>query len=332
MKSMNLAVTAFLLGLTLVACAPGSSPNTAPVISAFTLSASDIARGTSVDLTVTAADAQGDTLTYAFSKGTCDGTLSVAEGTPQESNVVTFDAGNTVFGECQLDVTVADGHGNTAEGHATLVVDATRVFSVDSTASANVAGVSDDGAPGFGTGSIRATGTPKAELYVTPAQLFGHAVTFGDVAGMSYWTKKATTHAADNLDWYLVVYAERYADQAGASGYGARVGTEPYLAANIDEAAGEWNLWSTDGQANQLRFFESTYGYFGGYSDPLWTDFIGGSSLPGAKSATSVPYAGLAIQSFSVQTASGAAGFEGQVDGIRIWLEDGAVAELDLQP
>jgi hypothetical protein len=332
MRSKTLAVTALLLGLTLVGCDPGSSPNTAPVISAFTPSAAHVARGTSVDLTVTASDAQGDALTYAFSRGTCDGTLSVDEGTPQQASNVTFEAGNVVFGECRLDVTVADTHGNTAEGHATLIVDATRAFGVDSTASANVVGVSDDGAPGFGTGSIRATGTPKAELAFLPADLFGHAVTLGDVASVSYWTKKATTHADDHVqDWYLALYTAVY--PAPTTGwYGARIGTEPYLARNLTETAGEWTRWSTDGETNQLRFFESTYGYFGSATDPTWTDFVAGSSLTGSHSADPVPYATQEIESFTVQTASSAAGFDGQLDGIRIELRDGAVAELDLQP
>ncbi len=56
------------------------------------------------------------------------------------------------------------------------------------------------------SGSIQATGTPKAELYFTPANLFGHAVTLGGIARMSYWTKKGTTHVVDVQDWLLAVY------------------------------------------------------------------------------------------------------------------------------
>ncbi len=319
---------------TVVIVANSTAPvvNDSPVISAMALSAAKIVPQTSVDFTVTASDTDGDALTYTFSHGTCDGTLSGgAEGTPQTANVITFKAGNTL-GPCQLKVVVTDSRGLTATGMATLDVEPPR-FIVTPTAPvflSNVAGVAGDGAPGFDAGSIKATGVPKAELYFTPSSLFGHAVTLGDVARMSYWTKKGTTHVVDVHDWFLVIYTTPYAGQPGW--YGARIGAEAYLAANLTETANAWNQWSTDGQTNQLRFFESTYNYFGSSTDPSWTAFVAGSSLTGTHTATPVPYAGQEILYFSVQTASSATGFDGQLDGVRIELKDGSVVEIDMQP
>ncbi len=313
------------------------SLNNPPVISTMALSAPQIAPGGSVNLTVTASDHEGDALTYTFGHGTCAGSFSGGvEGVPQTADFVTFTAGST-SGACQLAVTVTDSFGNTAQGAVTLDVDATppaRIFIVTPTAPvtlSNVVGVVGDGAPGFDSGSIQATGTPKAELYFTPANLFGHPVTLGDIARMSYWTKKVTTHVVDVQDWFLAVYTTPYAGQA-TGWYGARIEAEPYFAANLTETANAWNEWSTDGAINQLRFFESTYGYFGSPTDPSWSDFVTGSSLIGTHTSTPVPYAGQNILYFSVQTASGATGFTGQLDGVRIELKDGEVVEIDLQP
>jgi hypothetical protein len=203
---------------------------------------------------------------------------------------------------------------------------------------ANAAGVAGDGAPGFEAGSIKATipnpnpSALKVEMNFGPLDLFGHAVKLGDIARISYWTKKSTPHVnPDVSDWYLNIYTTKFNGQT-SGWYGARIGAEPYLAANLTETVGDWNLWSTDGQTNQFRFFESTYNYFGSYTDLSWSDFVAGSSLVGSHTAVAVPYASQEILYFSFQTASAAAGLDAQLDGIRIELKDGSVAVLDMQP
>lgn len=208
----------------------------------------------------------------------------------------------------------------------------------------NIAGVPLDAAPGFPSGSFASTGGPatvclsggattKTDMYFTPANLFaGRSVTLGDIASITYWTKKGATHIVDPRDWYLVIYTKRYAGQLGVSFYGIRVNTEPYFSVNLIDPANAWNKWTTGGPNNQLRFFESTYGYFGSYTDPNYSSLIAGTSLPGSR-GPGVPYASQPILFFSLQTASTwAAGFTGQVDGLRIQLTDASVATVNFEP
>ena len=179
-------------------------------------------------------------------------------------------------------------------------------------------------APGFPAGSLRSSGGPattcasggsstKTDIYFTPEMLFGgRSITLGQVAGMSYWTKKGTTHTVDPTDWAMILYTKPYAgDVSTPSWYGDRIGAEPYFSINLNDPAGAWNQWSTGGANNQLRFYESTQGApgatFGSYGDPNWATFVAGNALSGQ------PYAGHAILFFSIQTGSATAtGFTGQ--------------------
>jgi len=195
----------------------------------------------------------------------------------------------------------------------------------------NVNGVSFDAAPGFPSGSFASNGIAKTDMYFTPDALFLREVTLGEVASMSYWTKKGNTHVVDPADWFLAIYTKPYAgDASSATWYGDRIGTEPYFSINLDDPVDEWNQWTTGGPDNQLRFFESTAGApganFGSYTDPDWATFVAGNALSGD------PYAGHEILYFSVQTGSAwAAGFTGQVDGLRIELTDGSVATINFE-
>jgi hypothetical protein len=212
----------------------------------------------------------------------------------------------------------------------------TALFTVTQESPANTSpsglvGVAGDGAPGFEGGSFAASGTPKAELYFTPSGLFGHEITIGDIARMSFFTKKGTTYAVDPIDWYLTLYTEKYPGQTGGW-YGARISTEPCYSSDINAPANTWNLWSTDDATNQLRFFESTNGYFGSSADPTWTEFLTRSSVAGLDGRISVPYAEQQVRYFTMQTGSTAIGFEGQVDGLEIELKDGALAIIDFEP
>src|SRR5437763_16836073 len=74
----------------------------------------------------------------------------------------------------------------------------------------HVIGVSGDSSPGFASGSFASDGVAKTDMYFTPLSLFGHSVNIGDVASMSYWTKKGTTHSVNVVDWFLNIYTKPY--------------------------------------------------------------------------------------------------------------------------
>lgn len=195
----------------------------------------------------------------------------------------------------------------------------------------HVVGVANDAPPAFAFGSFASDGVAKTDMYFTPTMLFGRDVTIGEVARMSYWTKKNQLHTVDVADWFLAIYTKPYAgDVSTPTWYGDRIGAEPYFAMNLNETANAWNRWSTDGATNRLRFFESTAGApganFGTYADPDWQTFAAGNALSGQ------PHAGHQILFFSVQTGSAnAAGFHGQLDGLRIELTDGSVANVNFE-
>jgi len=197
-------------------------------------------------------------------------------------------------------------------------------------AAAEPVGVFGDSAPGFESGSWKADGVNKSELYLTPDILFGRSITIGDIAEISYYTKKPLTHAVDPSDWYLVLYTQPYTGSPGSGWYGNRIGTEPYFSANLNAPADTWNLWTTADADNQLRWFDSSGGYFGAYTDPFFDDF---KAQPVLNRSTST-YAAESIKYFTVVSAGTTwmDGFEGQVDGLTITLTDGPVARVNFEP
>jgi hypothetical protein len=196
----------------------------------------------------------------------------------------------------------------------------------------NVICIDGDAAPGFESGSIASDGSGKTDIYFTPEELFGRAVLLGEVESISYYTKTGESHVVDPRDWALTIYTKPFAgDVSTPTWYGARIGSEPYFAANLNDPPDTWNQWSTDGATNTLRFFESTAGApgadFGAYDDPFFDDFVMMNSL-----GTSVPYAAQDVLFFSLQTGSGwADGFTGQLDGLQIVLMDGSVATVNFE-
>jgi len=205
---------------------------------------------------------------------------------------------------------------------------------------ANVLGVQAGAAPGFSGGSFAANATGpvsssnKSEIYFAAEALFGgREVTVLQVAKMSYWTKTATTHATNPADWFMAIYTKPFVGDVSTPGwYGSRFGSEPYFSANLTDPANTWNLWSTDGAQNTLRFFESTQGApganFGSYTDPDWASFKSANSL-----GTTVSRSSQKVLYFSIQTGSAwAPGFTGQLDGLRIELTDGSVATVNFEP
>ena len=193
----------------------------------------------------------------------------------------------------------------------------------------NTTGVPLDSAPGFDHGSLKATGTAKSETYFIPeSQLNNREIALGEIADLSYFTKKSSDHVSAPGDWSIVIYTKPYAgDVSSATWYGDRIGSEPYLAQDLTEVVGGWNQWSANDSSNRLRWFESTLDYFGSFTDPDLATFLAGNALSGQ------PYATRQVLYISVQTASTwGIGFEGQIDGLRVALTDGTVMKFNFEP
>jgi hypothetical protein len=231
--------------------------------------------------------------------------------------------------------------------HLTLVISAlTLSFLAISTASAAVTnltllpdtivsgvapvGIEGDFAPGMSSGSWQAAVPLGAvspnnytQLFLTPDMLFGRDdVTVGELASISYWTKKDSLHTAVPADWFFQIYTKPYAGSPGSAWYGNRINSEPYFSQNLNAPADTWNQWVTDAnQDNRLRFFDSSSGYFGGYGDGFLSDL------------TSNPaYENQEIMFINVATGTAwAAGFAGQIDGLQIELTDGSIANVNFE-
>lgn len=281
-------------------------------------------------LGVGASDADDDPLTYAWTSA-CGGSFDDAA-----FEKTTFTAPAAFAGPCKLSLAVADGKGGSNRGYVTIqigepaaVVHSTTVVRA---AGVEVVSVPGDAPPGLG-GSLGKVTLPvcanpdncKGEYYFTPADLFGHPVTLGQVKSLAFWTKKAATQPDD---WFLNVYTVPYA--AGTVGphgswYGARVNSVPALAENQTANAGQWINWTSEPGSDWLRFSETTGNNFAPATLHL-------PALVASSSFAGVPFAGQPVLYFSVQTASNTeTTFAGQLDGFFITLTDGSTALVDFE-
>jgi hypothetical protein len=189
------------------------------------------------------------------------------------------------------------------------------------------------GAPGFGSSSFmyvnNAAVDPKAELYVSAAALFGHAITVGDIASVSYWTDKSG--ASDTVDWGFYIYTALQATGNTGSFYHTRLVSEPLYSGAAAVAANTWHQW-TSGGAAPMRFYDQARdgGIQGVNNDPTFADIENGP-VTWAVSGTTVDYTSEVVNLFSLQTGSAwSAGFLGLVDGLTITLKDGEIGTVDL--
>ena len=207
---------------------------------------------------------------------------------------------------------------------APLAVAVTNSFSItpdDSFWEGTKANAVSDYAPGWDPGSFEAPGAYSKYIF-SPEGLFGRSVTVGELAQISYYTKKDTLHTVDAGDWFFQMYTSPYDGSPGSSWYGNRINSEPYFSANLTETAGEWTLWDSAGTANTLRFFDSSTGYFGSYTDGFLSDLTSDSTY----SSQNIMYLSVGLGT------AWADGFDGQIDGLSIELTNGDVAEINFVP
>ncbi len=173
-----------------------------------------------------------------------------------------------------------------------------------------------------------ASGGGKSEIYVTPDQLFGHAITIGDIASMSYFTNKSGTGA--DPDWTLLLYTAPTGSGDTASWYHARLNSEPYFT-QTTVASNTWHQWSTNDPTNPMLFYDAARsGTFGTYTDPTLSQIQSGTfTWPNGNFDA---YGGQTVELISFQTGSAwASGFTGLLDGFNIALSTGDTAAINFE-
>jgi hypothetical protein len=170
-----------------------------------------------------------------------------------------------------------------------------------------------------------ASGGGKSQIYVDPSLLFGHSITIGDIASMSYFTNKGGTGA--DPDWTLLLYTKPTGSSDTASWYHARLNSEPYFTQST-VASNTWHQWSTNDPTNPLRFYDAARsGTFGTYTDPTLSQIQSGTI-----SWTSDSYATQTVELLSFQTGSAwASGFTGLLDGFNITLTDATTGDINFE-
>lgn len=188
-----------------------------------------------------------------------------------------------------------------------------------------VRGVSDSPA-GWGgeswQGPVAGPGN-KTNFYLTAADMveaFGGNISIGDIAKISFHTKRDTGDEADDL-FFMNVYTEPTGSDDSASWYKSRLLIAP------DEGGSQtndvWQLWSSDNSessTNQLTFEDTARN---GFSGPEGD--IGSWTLPGRDYSTEM------FSQMAIGTNSGNNGNNTYVDGITFTLFDGSVGEFDMQ-
>jgi len=168
--------------------------------------------------------------------------------------------------------------------------------------------VANDAPAGFGPDSWQGSATGKVNAYFTPAQVFGHAVTLGDIQSIDYWTKRDVSIPASR-NWFLNIYTNPTGSGDYKSWYHARFSD----GGDSSTPTGDW----VDG--NVTNMFQQLDG--GATYDHR--------ALTGTGGVTDA-YGDQSVEFFSLQTDSAWNGFNGQVDGLTITLTNGDVGRVDL--
>jgi len=158
----------------------------------------------------------------------------------------------------------------------------------------------------FGTGSwanvANSPGAKKVNAYVTPEELFGHAVAINDIASITYFTKAP----AANENWYINIYTKQ-------TGVG------------------------DDGGFYKHRFFNTDYTSYA--EDGAWhnntlgsiTRSSGSGGVSASIAAWQASYGTEFIRFFSPQTNSALNGNDAQIDGLQVTLTNTEVGSVNFE-
>lgn len=206
------------------------------------------------------------------------------------------------------------------------------------------------GAPaGYGNSSFYAsvlnnsTSTPVANvtdryrsLRIGMRDLFGQNVTVGQIAKISYQTKKPAAQTA--IDWRISIYTTPgdYATDPtnlsqgtgdAAKWYRNRLQNHPAGCLNLVAPAYQWNLWSTDAGTNQMLFSANRIDFTG---ENMSLVDLRGSLVTRGTSTWNFSGEEVMMIDFTLGANSGGGTGQSQMDAIQIQLTDGRLANLDL--
>ncbi len=191
------------------------------------------------------------------------------------------------------------------------------------------------GAPtGYGASSFSASvnegGATQPDRYrtfrVALRSLFGQNVAIGQIARISYQTKKPA--AQTEIDWRMSIYTTWDPAGGNSSGwYRSRIQSHPAGAAGLSAPADTWNLWSTSAGANQLQFSSNRSGFAA--EDIAFGELNSGAVTRGASTWN---FSGEEVMMIDLTMGANSGGGTGasQLDAAQIELTSGQVANIDL--
>ncbi|GMU20278.1 MAG: hypothetical protein AMXMBFR13_03750 [Phycisphaerae bacterium] len=198
------------------------------------------------------------------------------------------------------------------------------------------------GAPAYGTSSFYANvvnssdgSSPDASSYRTlrlgMRTLFGKNVTVGQLAQLSYYTRKPAPATA--IDWRPSIYTTVQAgDGNSSSWYRSRLQARPSSSLNLNAPENAWNQWNTSAGTNQLVFYDNSTARKAAFgSSSLTWDLIAGGEVTGNGGATwDFSSEEIMMIDLTLGANSGGGTGESQIDGVRIELTTGEIADIDL--
>ena len=163
-------------------------------------------------------------------------------------------------------------------------------------------------------------------LRIIVGSLFGENVAVGDLAGISYYTKKSA--AQTEYDWNPAIYTAKQNDGNDMSWYRDMIRAHDTAALSLNAPANQWNQWTTaTGLTNQLQFYTTRTGFT---AENMALDDLASGPITRGSSTFDFSNENVLFIDISMGSNSGGGTGASQLDGVRISLTDGTVANINL--